>query len=219
MATVDLYDESKKKVGTFELRDDIFAARVNIPLVHQVIKAQRAGQRQGTAKTKTKAEVRGGGKKPYKQKGTGNARMGSTRSPLCVGGGVSFGPLPRSYTQSTPKRMVRGALRSALSDRFAASRLLVMDNLDLNEIKSKKISEIFKKNFGLENVLVVDQENQKVERSSKNVFGVNYLETDRINVYDIVKHDWLVLTKKSVEALQDRLDPKKDGVRGKGETS
>jgi len=114
MPTLDLLNQEKKKVGTIDLRDDVFAVDVNVPLVHQVLKAQLAGRRQGTAKTKTKSEVRGGGRKPFRQKGTGNARQGSSRSPLQPGGGQSFGPVPRSYAQSTPKEMVRGALRSAL---------------------------------------------------------------------------------------------------------
>src|SRR3954470_2451628 len=121
MPSVDVISQDKKKVGTIDLRDDVFGVTVNVALVHQVIKAQLAGRRQGTAKTKTKAEVRGGGRKPFRQKGTGNARQGSTRSPLHPGGGQTFGPLPRSYEQSTPKEMIRGALRSALSDRLKAN--------------------------------------------------------------------------------------------------
>ena len=120
MPTLDVIDQSKKKVGSIQLRDDVFGVDVNVALVHQVIKAQLAGRRQGTAKTKTKREVRGGGRKPFKQKGTGNARQGSSRSPLQPGGGQSFGPQPRSYEQATPKEMMRGALRSALSDRVKA---------------------------------------------------------------------------------------------------
>src|SRR4051812_20133243 len=117
MPTLDVLNLDKKKVGTIELSDAVFGVDVNVPLVHQIIKAQLAGRRQGTAKTKVKSEVRGGGRKPFKQKGTGNARQGSTRSPLHPGGGQSFGPQPRDYTQYTPKEMMRGALRSALSDR------------------------------------------------------------------------------------------------------
>src|SRR3954463_460644 len=112
MASIDVINQDKKKVGTIELRDDVFAVEVNVPLVHQVLKAQLAGRRQGNAHTKVKSEVRGGGKKPFRQKGTGNARQGSSRSPLHPGGGQAFGPRHRDYTQSTPKEMVRGALRS-----------------------------------------------------------------------------------------------------------
>src|SRR6476469_10058496 len=132
MPTLELINQEKQKVGTIDLRDDVFAVEVNIPLVHQVLKAQLAGRRQGTAKTQVKSEVRGGGKKPFRQKGTGNARQGSTRSPLQPGGGQNFGPQPRSYEQSTPKEMMRGALRSALSDRLKANRILVIDEFKLS---------------------------------------------------------------------------------------
>src|SRR3954453_12648798 len=142
MPTLELINQEKKKVGTIDLREDVFAVQVNIPLVHQVLKAQLAGRRQGTAKTKTKSEVRGGGRKPFRQKGTGNARQGSTRSPLHPGGGQSFGPQPRSYEQSTPKEMVRGALRSVLSDRLKANRLLVVDEFKLDTIKTKTLDSL-----------------------------------------------------------------------------
>src|SRR3954463_5689979 len=145
MASIDVINQEKHKVGTIQLRDDVFAVEVNVPLVHQVLKAQLAGRRQGTAKTKTKSEVRGGGKKPFRQKGTGNARQGSTRSPLHPGGGQSFGPRPRDYTQSTPKEMVRGALRSALSDRLKANRLLIVDEFKLADIKTKALAGILAK--------------------------------------------------------------------------
>src|ERR1700677_4669952 len=137
MPVVQVIDQQRNPVGTMTLRDDIFAVEVNVPLVHQVIKAQLAGRRQGTAKTKVKSEVRGGGRKPFKQKGTGNARQGSTRSPLNPGGGQNFGPQPRSYAEKTPKEMVRGALRSALSDRVKSARLLVVDEFKLAAIKTK----------------------------------------------------------------------------------
>ena len=136
MPSLDLIDQNKKKTGTIDLRDDVFNVDVNIPLVHQVLKAQLAGRRQGTAKTKTKSEIRGGGRKPFRQKGTGNARQGSTRSPLNPGGSQSDGPVPRSYEQATPKEMVRGALRSALSDRVKANRLLVMDEFKVEKVKT-----------------------------------------------------------------------------------
>src|SRR3954468_17682310 len=137
MPTLELINQEKKKIGTIDLREDVFAVTVNIPLVHQVLKAQLAGRRQGTAKTKTKSEVRGGGRKPFRQKGTGNARQGSTRSPLHPGGGQNFGPQPRSYEQATPKEMMRGALRSALSDRVKAERMLVVDEFKLADKKTK----------------------------------------------------------------------------------
>src|SRR6202522_45514 len=136
MPTLDVINQEKKKIGTINLSDEVFATPVNVALVHQVLKAQLAGRRQGTAKTKVKSEVRGGGRKPFKQKGTGNARQGSSRSPLHPGGGQNFGPQPRSYEQATPKEMVRGALRSALSDRVKAERLLIVDEFKLAAIKT-----------------------------------------------------------------------------------
>src|ERR1700733_14746854 len=139
MPTLDVVNQKNEKVGSMDLEAAIFASEINYPLVHQVIKAQLANRRQGTAKTKTKSEVRGGGKKPFKQKGTGNARQGSTRSPLMPGGGQNFGPQPRSYEQATPKEMMRGALRSALSDRVKAERLLVVDEFKLDKIKTKTL--------------------------------------------------------------------------------
>src|SRR5580704_7564009 len=137
MPSLELYNQKKEKVGNINLNDSVFGTEVNHALVHQVIKAQLAERRQGTAKTKVKSEVRGGGKKPFKQKGTGNARQGSSRSPLQPGGGQNFGPQPRSYEQATPKEMVRGALRSALSDRVKAGRFLVVDEFKLAEIKTQ----------------------------------------------------------------------------------
>src|SRR5947209_11916588 len=145
MPTLDVVDQTKKKVGTINLSDEVFGADVNVALVHQVIKAQLAGRRQGTAKTKVKSEVRGGGRKPFKQKGTGNARQGSIRSPLQPGGGQNFGPQPRSYAQSTPKEMIRGALRSALSDRVKASRVLIVDEFKLDAIRTKALNEVISK--------------------------------------------------------------------------
>lgn len=205
MATVDLFNQEKKKVGSIDLRDDVFATDVNVALVHQVLKAQLAGRRQGTAKTKTKSEVRGGGKKPFKQKGTGNARQGSTRSPLQVGGGQSFGPQPRSYEQATPKEMMRGALRSALSDRLKAERLLIVDEFKLDKIKTKTLVDLLQKNWKVEQVLIVDDANHNLELSGRNIPRIKVLRTEGINVYDIVRNDWLVMTKRAVQAVEARL--------------
>jgi large subunit ribosomal protein L4 len=205
MPILEVINQEKKKVGTITLSDDVFAVDVNIPLVHQVIKAQLAGRRQGTAKTKTKGEVRGGGKKPFKQKGTGNARQGSSRSPLNPGGGQSFGPQPRSYEQSTPKEMIRGALRSALSDRVKASRLLVVDEFKFAEIKTKAFDQMMKKGLALSKVLIVDDANKNLERSGRNVPHVKILRTEGLNVYDIVKYDWVILSNRAAESINTRL--------------
>lgn len=207
MPTLDVINQEKQKVGSIELRDDVFAVDVNVALVHQVIKAQLAGRRQGTAKTKTKSEVRGGGRKPFKQKGTGNARQGSIRSPLKVGGGQSFGPQPRSYEQSTPREMMRGALRSALSDRVKSARVLVVDEWKLSQIKTKTMAELLAKKLGVKKVLVVDEQNLTLEASARNIPHVRVLRTEGLNVYDVVKHEWLVMTKRAVQAVEKRLAP------------
>ena len=205
MPTLDVVNLDNKKVGSVELAEGVFGVDVNFPLVHQVIKAQLANRRQGTAKTKTKGEVRGGGKKPFRQKGTGNARQGSSRSPLQPGGGQNFGPQPRSYEQATPKEMMRGALRSALSDRVAAQRLVVVDSFDLKSPKTKVFAEILNKKFGIEKVLVVDGENRGLELSGRNLKNVKVLRTEGVNVYDIVRHDWILVSKQAVKDVEARL--------------
>lgn len=209
MPSIDILNTEKKKVGTMNLSDEVFAAELNYPLVHQVIKAQLAGYRQGTAKTKVKSEVRGGGRKPFKQKGTGNARQGSVRSPLKVGGGQNFGPIPRSYEQATPKAMMRGALRCALSDRFKANHLIIIDEFKFGEAKTKTFNDIIKNKLGLDKVLIVDDKNKNLELSGRNVSNVKVLRTEGVNVYDIVKYNWLILTKKSAEAINARLSSEK----------
>ncbi|MGK5087502.1 50S ribosomal protein L4 [Bdellovibrionota bacterium FG-2] len=207
MPTLDVINQDKKKVGTIDLRDDVFGVDVNVALVHQVIKAQLAGRRQGNANTKTKSEVRGGGRKPFKQKGTGNARQGSTRSPLQPGGGQSFGPQPRSYEQSTPKEMMRGALRSALSDRVKEKRVLVIDDFNLAAVKTQVLVEVLKKKLDLDKVLILDDENKNLELSGRNIPRVKVLRTEGLNVYDVVRFGWLVMTKRAVKAVETRLAP------------
>lgn len=205
MPRLDIINRDKQKVGVIELRDDIFGVDVNVALVHQVLKAQMAGRRQGNAKTKTKSEVRGGGRKPFKQKGTGNARQGSIRSPLQPGGGQSFGPQPRSYEQATPKEMIRGALRSALSDRVRSNRLLVIDDLNFNDIKTKSLDAILRKNLQVEQVLIVDELNSNLELSGRNLPRVKVLRTEGLNVYDVIRNEWIILTKRAVQTVENRL--------------
>lgn len=204
MATLDLFNQNKKKVGTVELNDDVFDVKVNIGLVHQVIKAQLAGRRQGTAKTKTKSEVRGGGRKPFKQKGTGNARQGSIRSPLQPGGGQNFGPIPRSYAERTPKEMMRGALRSALSDRLKSKRLFVVDQFVFDEVKTKAAALMLKA-WGFEKPLLLDAGNTNLELSGRNLKGVRVLRPEGLNVYDVVKSDAVLLSRAALEEVTERL--------------
>jgi len=207
MPTLELINQEKQNVGTIHLRDDVFGVSVNVPLVHQVLKAQLAGKRQGTAKTKTKGEVRGGGKKPFRQKGTGNARQGSLRSPLQPGGGQAFGPRPRSYEQSTPKEMLKGALRSMLSDRVQAQRFLVVDEFKLDSIKTKIFHTLMKEKLQLDQVLIVDDSNRNLELSSRNVPRIQVLRTEGLNVYDIIRNEWIVMTKRAVQTVESRLAP------------
>lgn len=205
MLTLDLFNQEKQKVGQVQLSETVFGAPVNVALVHQVIKAQLAGRRQGTAKTKVKSEVRGGGKKPFRQKGTGNARQGSSRSPLQPGGGQNFGPQPRDYSQSTPKEMMRGALRSALSDRVKASRLLVVDQFKLSDAKTKVLAGLLSDKFKVEKALIVDDANVSLERSGRNIKNVKVLRTEGLNVYDVVRYDWVIMTQKAAKAVEGRL--------------
>ncbi len=205
MATLDVINFDKKKVGSITLSDDVFASVINVPLVHQVIKAQLADRRQGTAKTKVKSEVRGGGRKPFKQKGTGNARQGSSRSPLNPGGGQSFGPQPRSYKQYTTKEMVRGALRSALSDRMKANRILIIDDMKLASHKTKSMNEIIRNKLQLDRAVFIEDENTQLERAARNIRGMKVLRTAGINVYDIIRSPWIVFSKKSVHTIEERL--------------
>jgi large subunit ribosomal protein L4 len=209
MPALELYNQKKEKVGSINLSDAVFGVEVNRALVHQVVKAQLADRRQGTAKTKTKSEVRGGGKKPFKQKGTGSARQGSTRSPLNVGGGQSFGPVPRSYAEKTPKEMVRGALRSALSDRVKSARVLVIDKISFKTPKTKDGEKMLKDIFAIDKVLLVANADQNLELSVRNLKGVKMLRTEGINVYDILKHDWLMMTQDAVKAIEARLSAEK----------
>jgi len=209
MLNLDIVDLSNSKVGSMTLAEEVFGVKVNYALVHQVIKAQLANRRQGTAKTKTKSEIRGGGKKPYKQKGTGSARRGSSRSSLMVGGGQNFGPQPRSYAQATPKEMMRGALRSALSDRVQSKRLVIVDEFKLSSVKTKTFNDLMKKNFKMDKILIVDENNKNLELSGRNIPKLRVLRTEGINVYDIVRHDWIIMTKKSVETVTARLSSAK----------
>ena len=207
MAKVKVFNVDKKPVGEVDLPDTVFGVKVNEALVHQLVVAQLAGRRQGTASTKTKAEVRGGGRKPFKQKGTGRARQGSSRSPLLVGGGAAHGPKPRDYTQKVPRKVARGALRSALSDRLASKHLVVIDTLKLKEAKTKEMHDLLVNRFGMDKALIIDMDNREVSLGVRNLKNHKYLKTQGTNVYDIIRHEWLVLSKDAALALGERLAP------------
>lgn len=208
MANVKVFNLKKQEVGQIDLPDAVFKAEVNTAIVHQAVVTQLAGRRRGTASTKTKAEVRGGGKKPFRQKGTGNARQGSSRSPLMPGGGESFGPKPRCYYKTFPKKMAQVAMRSALSDKFGSEKLVIIDEFKLGKPKTSEMAAMVEL-FGLKKALIVDADNKNLELASRNLAKHKFLKTEGVNVYDVVNHDWLVLSKRAAELLSERLNASK----------
>ncbi len=204
MAKVKVFNLKKQEVGEIDLPDSVFGVEVSSAIIHQAVVTQLAGRRRGTASTKTKAEVRGGGKKPFRQKGTGNARQGSSRSPLMPGGGESFGPKPRSYFKAFPKKMAQAAMRSALSDKLGSERLIVIDDIKIAKPKTKDVASVLG-TFGLGKALIVDSENKNLELASRNLEKHKYLRTEGVNVYDVVNHEWLVLSKQAAQSLAERL--------------
>jgi large subunit ribosomal protein L4 len=205
MAKIAVFDITKKQVGERELADSVFNTDVRGYLIHDMVRYQLAARRQGTADTKTRREVSGGGKKPYKQKGTGNARQGSTRAPHFVGGGTVFGPTPRDYTFKLNRKVKRAALRSALSVRFKEERLTVLNVLELEKISTKGFAEILNR-FGFGDALVViEAANPVVELSARNLPNVKVLRAEGVNVYDVMKYHNLVLTDGAVSQLEGAL--------------
>jgi len=203
---VDIKSLDGKKVGDVTLDDAIFGAEINEHLLWEVVKMQRANRRAGTHSTLRRDEVRGGGKKPFKQKGTGNARQGSTRSPHFVGGGSVFGPKPRDYSYKMPKKAVASALRSALSLRAKEQKIVVVDAFSLGGIKTAKVQKAFDL-LGTKSALFVDSKNVELAKSTRNIQSAKYLASEGLNVYDILDHETLVLSKATVEYLQTRLSP------------
>ena len=201
MASVDIRNASGASVGTAELAEDIFGVTPNVALMHQVVTAQLAGIRAGDHSTLTRAEVRGGGRKPWRQKGSGRARQGSTRAPHWRGGGVAMGPKPRSYAQRTPKKMVAAALRSALSDRAAEGKVVVVDGWDLPAAKTRE-ARIALETLGLTGrvLVVLDREQDDVARSFRNLPKVHLILPSELNAYDVLCCDWVVFTKDNLPA-------------------
>ena len=203
MATVKVYNMEGAEVGSIELNDEVFGVDVNTHVMHMAVVSQLANKRQGTQSAKTRAEVRGGGRKPWRQKGTGHARQGSTRSPQWTGGGVVFAPKPRDYSVKMNKREKQIALFSALSSKVQDSKLIVVDELALEEVKTAKFAEILK-NLKADKALVVTKEkNDNVILSSRNIPDVDTIMSSTINVYDILKHDALVMTKDAALAIEE----------------
>ena len=203
MANVTLYNMEGKEVGTIELKDEIFGVEVNEHLVHKAVVAQLANKRQGTQKARTRSEVSGGGRKPWRQKGTGHARQGSIRAPQWKGGGVVFAPTPRDYSQKMNKKEKRAALLSALSSRVADNKLIVVEDLKMDEIKTKKFAEVLG-NLKVDKALVVLEEgNKNVMLSARNIPNVKTAGANTINVYDILKYNTLVLSKDVIAQLEE----------------
>lgn len=203
MAKVSVFNMQGAEVGTIELNDSIFGVEVNEHLVHMSVLQQLANNRQGTQKAKTRSEVSGGGRKPWRQKGTGHARQGSTRSPQWTGGGVVFAPTPRDYSFKMNKKEKRAALKSVLTDAVNNNKLIVVDELQMNEIKTSSFKTVLN-NLKVDGALVVlEGKNENVELSARNIPFVKTSYTNTINVYDILKYKTVVLTKAAVEMIEE----------------
>lgn len=204
MPKVDVYDIKGKKVSDVELADSVFGIEPNEAVVHSVLVNYLANQRQGTQSTKTRAEVSGGGRKPWRQKGTGRARQGSIRAPHWVGGGVALGPKPRSYNYTVNKKEKRLAIKSMLSSKVLENELVVVENLPLKEIKTKEMARILN-NLKVEGkaVILLPEKDEVVQKSARNIEGVKTLQVGTINVYDLLKHKNLVVTEDTVKKLEE----------------
>lgn len=206
MATATIYDQNNNQVGERSLSDSVFNAEVKSHLLHDMVRYQLAARRQGTAAVKNRSAVAGGGKKPYRQKGTGNARQGTIRAPHFVGGGVAFGPSPRSYAFKLNRKVKKAALCSALSVRFQADKLLLLKGLSLESISTKQFSQ-FVERFKLEKALIViDREDRNIELSARNLPNVKVLRAAGLNVYDVLKYPNLMITDAAVTEIEGALE-------------
>ncbi|MDO5126595.1 MAG: 50S ribosomal protein L4 [Eubacteriales bacterium] len=203
MATVAVYNIEGKEVDKLELNDNVFGVEINEHLVHLAVVSQLANRRQGTQSAKTRSEVSGGGRKPWRQKGTGHARQGSTRSPQWTGGGVVFAPKPRDYSMKMNKREKQIAMKSALTSKVQDSKFIVVDELALDEIKTSKFVQILNNLKAPKALVVTKDKNEKVILSARNIPDVKTTMTNGINVYDILKYDSLVITKDAVAAIEE----------------
>ncbi len=204
MPKVALYNMEGSQIGDIELSENVFGQKVNKSILHDVVKNYLANQRQGTQSTKTRSEVRGGGIKPWRQKGTGRARQGSIRATQWIKGGIALGPKPRDYRYSLNKKVKKLAMISALSSKAAANEIIVVDDIALDEIKTKKISGMLK-NLNVESkaLIITNEKNDNVVRSAKNIAGVATTFTGSMNVYDILKYDVMVITKDAVSKIEE----------------
>lgn len=204
MAEIDIIDQNNKTVGKADLPDDMFGVTVRKGLLHEVVHNHLANKRQGTASTKTRGMVSGGGRKPYKQKGTGRARAGSNRSPLWKGGGTVFGPHPRDYAYKLPKKAKWLALSSALSAKFADGEVILIDNISVTEPKTKAVKGLLD-NLGLKNnvLIIVPERNDALELGSRNIPRVNVARVSELNVYSILSHEKLLISKDAIEKMKE----------------
>ena len=203
MANVNVYNIEGKEVGTIELNDAVFGVEVNEHLMHMAVVAQLANKRQGTQKAKTRSEVSGGGRKPWRQKGTGHARQGSTRAPQWTGGGVVFAPTPRDYSFKLNKKEKRAALKSALTSRVEENKFIVVDALQFEEIKTKNFQAVLN-NLSVSKALVVlEDDNKNAVLSARNIADVKTAGTNTINVYDILKYNTVIVTKAAVATIEE----------------
>ena len=203
MANVSVFNIEGKEVGTIELNDAVFGVEINEHLVHMAVVNQLANNRQGTQKAKTRSEVSGGGKKPWRQKGTGHARQGSIRAPQWTGGGVVFAPVPRDYSFKMNKKEKKAALKSALTSRVAENKFIVVDEIKFDEIKTKKFQEVLN-NLKVDKALVVLEDgNKNVEISARNIADVKTAHTNTINVFDVLKYNTVIATKAAVASIEE----------------
>ena len=205
MPVAGVYDIENNRISEIDLSDAVFGAEVNEDAIYEVVRMQMASRRMGTASTKGRSDVRGGGKKPWRQKGTGRARAGHSRSPIWRGGGIIFGPTPHSYTYKPPKKVRRVALISALSMKFKEEKMIILRDFPMEEIKTKRFREVIER-FGLSKVLLVTDGSQPIlEKSSRNIKEVKMVRSEGINVYDLLKYDHVVLLEPSVKKIEGAL--------------
>ncbi len=204
MLEVEIINKEKKSVGKASLPEDIFGVNINKGLLHEVVRNHLANKRQGNASTKTRGLVRGGGRKPYKQKGTGRARAGSNRSPLFRGGGTTFGPQPRDYSYKLPKKAKWVALSSALAAKFSSGEVTIIDELSVAEAKTREVKNLLN-GLGLENkvLMIIPEKDQKLELAARNLKSVNVARVNELNVYNILSHEILLITKDAVERMKE----------------
>ena len=203
MSNVSVYNMEGNEVGTLELNDAVFGVEVNEHLVHMAVVRQLANKRQGTQKAKTRSEVSGGGRKPWRQKGTGHARQGSTRAPQWTGGGVVFAPVPRDYSFKMNKREKRAALKSALTSRVEENKFIVIDEINFEEAKTKNFANILKSLDVSKALVVLEDDNKNAELSARNIADVKTAKTNTINVYDILKYNTVITTKAVVAKIEE----------------